>query len=233
MSFNTFKKIIDQLDNPQDYGLVFAGHGDPMLHSDVEKFLQYSLSKGIKINDLIYNPAVADEKIINKLKKMPFNQIELSIPVTSRKMFDFFYNSKHDYSNFTKIIKMINPKEFTSKLRILSFNLGDNHEIKRIKDYFKGLNNRCIDECFVDSRGGLLYKLKEQNLDENCEFIRYATSVKWDGKVFLCCQQYNEEVIIGDINVEPLNKIIKRKFSKFPQDICKECNCELRSRFDR
>jgi hypothetical protein len=65
-----------------------------------------------------------------------------------------------------------------------------------------------------------------------CYHLLTKLNVLWDGRVCLCCFDYNGEVIFGDLNKESLREIRekmqviidKHQQLDFDMPLCKECN---------
>lgn len=234
MDFDVFAGIVDALEKPEATGLVFAGHGDPMLHPQIEVFVDHARQRNIGRLDLIYNPTLATPDIVQRLERMAFDTIEISVPVLAERAFREFYPKSHDYERFLDILGQIKPERFVAKLKFLIFEYGDPVAQRKSRRILASHGLRHVEVCAVDSRAGLLYELDHKiETNTHCAFLDHATSIKWDGKVFLCCQQYNEDVVVGDVRSEPLGDIIARRTEFFPHAMCQDCNCELRYKFDR
>ena len=77
MKVETFSKILDQIKSYTDY-IYFHVKGEPLLHPDIEEFLDLSFEKGFKVN------ITTNGTLINKVKdkiifKPALRQINFSL----------------------------------------------------------------------------------------------------------------------------------------------------------
>lgn len=76
MSFNDFKRIIDQFDNPQD--VVLCGVGEPLLNREVVAMVQYITDKGWNAH-IINNATLMTEKMSIALLEAGLKKVTFSI----------------------------------------------------------------------------------------------------------------------------------------------------------
>lgn len=81
---------------------------------------------------------------------------------------------------------------------------------------------------------------RDQQNAGGCERIVNHLHVSWEGKVFLCCQDYEQRVVLGDLTRESISSIMSSKLARrlraeifgltpmSPDSLCLNCN-KLRS----
>lgn len=127
MSFEVFKKIIDEMLEIKCYGLTITG-GEPLVHSEFKKMYKYAKEKGIII-DINSNGYLINDEIISLFNQYKPNSIEISI---------YGYNNQ-SYYDFTGIKKSFDVVNKNIK-KILSHNIDVKLKTTITKSNFKYLN---------------------------------------------------------------------------------------------
>jgi radical SAM protein with 4Fe4S-binding SPASM domain len=242
MTWDLFKKIIDDISSIKDYNPRVALHmnGEPALHKEFLKLTSYASSKGlytfIHTNGTLLNPKKAEELIQTGISEISFSfEGEDS---------DFYesirVNAKFDkvVSNIQEILKVKGDTKIV--VEVLKFH-GKNPDLeisKRFKRLFPGAEFKSF--YASDWHGSLehLDFLNEPNVDyENpsiCGDMMRVLPISWDGKVHSCCIDYDFKLVVGDLAEQSIEeawrssarKVILEKMSQGKHkeiDLCKNC----------
>lgn len=222
MDINLFKKIID--DNPHlDFVLAFQW-GEPLLHKNFFEMIEYANNKGIRTMITTNGTLLDDEKIerlaTSGLERLTFSVDGIGDTHTSIRGFDY-YKLKEN------IIQLKNARDrLKSKLKIdISMVIFEDTE-GEVEKYYKEWRG-------IVDRIQVIPRFVPAARKNKCrELWRGTTVVLWDGRVTICCADYDGKAIIGDVNKERLINIwngekmknLRRMHAngEFP-GICKNC----------
>jgi radical SAM protein with 4Fe4S-binding SPASM domain len=223
MDFSLFKEIVDK-NRGVEFVLPFQW-GEPLLHKDFLKMVKYATSKGIRVM-FTTNGTMLNDDICRKIAESGAERITISfdgIGETHTKIRGFdYYKLREKVLNLKKI-----RDEVKSKLKI---------DISMV--VFKETENdvgRLYEEWgSVADRVQLIPRFVSGKRTVRCrELWRGIIVVLCDGRVSICCADYEGEAIVGDARKQTLAEIWNSKKmrecrrahikGKFPP-ICENCN---------
>ena len=91
MKIEDFKKIATEVKEFTDY-IYLHVKGEPVLHPNIEEFIEYSASLGLKVN-ITTNGTILKESLLNFLASNN-PKIPLPLPISKSSPFIFLYFSK-------------------------------------------------------------------------------------------------------------------------------------------
>ncbi len=208
MSLGLIEKLSKELKHIGFKGSVtLCGYGEPMLHKEV-----YDITKKLaeaSFVEIVTNGDTLNPKKIKKLYDSNANKLLISM-----------YDGPEQKDKFKKMIKESGvPSEFV----ILRDRWYDEN-----KDYGLKLTNR----------SGTI-KIGQQD-DVNkftfCNYPSYSMMIDWNGDVFLCPQDWQRRITMGNIMQEKVIDIwMGKAITKYRKNLlqgkrcdspCKECNAE-------
>lgn len=209
------------LDNAKEIGIKMVGlytTGESFLHPQIFDFIKLAKEKGFEYVYVTTNGTVLNEEKIKKIFDSGLDSLKFSIDGTSKESYEKIRiggNFEVLYNN----IKMLRERRdaLKSKLKIYaSFVLvNDNyHELKKFKEFWKGL----IDEVMivivgnqsnlqVEEFNDLIpahLKNKIVKIRDHCNLLWNRIVMTYDGKFTLCSEDFEGELIYGDIHQEPM-----------------------------
>ncbi len=234
MKLETFSKILEQIKPYTDY-IYFHVKGEPLLHPEIDKFLDLCYEKGFKVN-VTTNGTLINEAKDKILMKPALRQVNFSLH-----SFDGndMFQSKDEYIN--NILSFV--KEATDKTNVLVslrlWNLDKDNETnlqrKRNRELLEIIEKTFnldykIEEKVIPSRGikiadrvylnqDLEFKwpdLKEPE-DEGrgfCYGLRNQAAILVDGTVVPCCLDGEGIINLGNINKTHFSEIIESDRAK-------------------
>lgn len=225
MPMKEFKLIIDKLDSYNVKYITFQHYNEPLLDPYFFKRLDYIKFKNIKLY-LYTNAMNLSKEITDKLNKYDLHGININFPSIDqeewsnltnqpkknhnyvinnityfannygRRLTEFLIsvNGKSDYI-YTKIDKL---KQFLSESDLKRtpkiFNAWSHSRAGNIENEYVTINEKRTEECFT-----------------GCLSINSHLNISYKGEVFLCCQDYHQDVILGNLLTESVKDIISKE----------------------
>ena len=204
--------LIDKLANDLKkikYGgsVTLCGYGEPLLHKDIE-YIVKKLSMVSNV-EIVTNGDVLNHKLLNKLFLSKAGRVLVSM-----------YDGPEQVDKFKNIIKKSGvPDDFVT-LRDRWYDDTQNFGVK--------LTNRA---GTIDTGNQI-----KNDVHTTCYYPAYQFLVDWNGDVFLCPQDWQRRITMGNMMQEDIFEIWTSKiFSKYRKDLlngkrctspCSECNAQ-------
>lgn len=138
MSFENFKKILNQLDSL--FKIHLSGQGEAFLNKDLFKMIDYANKRGIVVN-LNTNATLFSEEVIKKICGVEIGEIAISIESTKKKEYEQirkganFDQVKESIKKLNYLLKKNKKKTIVSfAVTILKENLEELSEFVRFAD---------------------------------------------------------------------------------------------------
>lgn len=202
MSFETFKKIIDEIKEYSEFIYLHLA-GEPLMNSKFEEMIKYAnksnLRTGLSTNAILLNKENA-EKIINSKLDFIILSIDATNPITYKKVrgTDNFELVKKNIEEFIKL----KNKPYTAIQLIYMDENKD--EVKEFAKEWKGKVD-AIRIKPVLNIGNILNKSKKRK--KPCVLLWRQMAILWNGDVVSCCLDYLGDTILGNINKNSIKEI--------------------------
>jgi radical SAM protein with 4Fe4S-binding SPASM domain len=253
MSFSLFKKIVDQAHelNIENIGLYTTG--ESFLHPRIFEFIKYAKDKGIKYVYITTNGQALNDEKINKIIESRLDSIKFSIDAGNKEKYETLkINASWEklIDNITKLRKMRDNKK--SNLRIFASFIIMEDNFNDLIEY-KNIFSNLIDETnfsLIGNQGTQVNvnSLYPKNIISNihnyilpkkkwhpCNLLWNRLIVTYEGYLTICCIDFENKLIYGDLNQESLkeswnNKKIKKfreihKLKQFEElPLCFNCD---------
>jgi len=236
MSLETFKLILDKI--PREVGLVFAGFCDPLQYDKLTEVIEYSFSKGHRLNIATTLPEDYPENI-----ELFFNEKYwagrclhlrdefMSYKTNSEQYYNnvdrFFSQMKQQYSSNNIIV----DNRFSFLGKVIDSRLKELIE----KNNLKHLYEVCIPHTRIDAP--IKYDSPRQNKGLSgkiyCSVGLYRRQmITPDGDVVLCCMDVKKQHVLGNLltgsyediyNSENYNKFLRGFNNEADSIICRDC----------
>lgn len=259
MDFTTYKKCIDDLSKFPDKVkmLRFAGTGEPLLHKDIVKMVDYAVKMEVaETVDIVTNGLLLDQNLSDKLIDAGLSKLRVSIQgVTSDKYEDiigkkvdiaeivenlsYFYNAKQKRGNnkqlYVKIIDCALEEGEEPKFFEMFGDICDTIAIEHLLPAVAQIN---YNEKFSIDCDNLLTQNGNSILRAQvCPQPFYMMQINPEGNIVPCCAMETAKVI-GNVNNDDLyNLWVGEEFNKFRRDllslnkqiypVCKKCQTFL------
>ena len=244
MSFSLYKKIIDECVDLGVTNISLYRIGEPFLDPFFIKKISYVKKKGVKFVSTCTNASLLTLNSIHDLLNSGLDEIEISIDGNSKYVYESIRVGLHfslvkkniqtlinlkKEGGFSKpIIKLNFVKTEINQSEIKSFlnewrNDVDRIQISELHNWGDSLFNFDISEP---------HKNKSTNIFP-CRALWTELCISWNGVVSLCSVDFEDNIIISNINEESIKKtwqnkrlhLLRMNYDKIPQ--CKSCTSPL------
>ncbi len=220
MSLELFKKIIDDAAELGTYSINLNLLNEPLIHPDLPEMIRYAKDNGIidvhfHTHGGLLTPEKAESLLESGLDRL---LISLDTPYKEKynkiRVFSDFDLVMHNLKQFKKIR---DDKGFLSpviRVSCIQFPETTVEEIHDAKTLFLQFADAVGFQQYVDPRKEVGKNI-EYPSGYKSEFVCHQPftrlSIIEDGRVSPCCIDYDQELIIGDVNKQSLKSIWKSK----------------------
>jgi radical SAM protein with 4Fe4S-binding SPASM domain len=184
--------------------LVLHGYGDPLLDPHIPEYVGILTRAGIpsyfSCNPVNINLGRTAHVFENGLSYIKYSIDSLSSSARGK---DAFQN---DYPMIMKVLEMKAMKNYKTQIVITMIDLGQN-EFKTLQKIFAGtgvyLYQKSADQAWLTGRE----ESKSIHWSEFCQFPWSSMTIKSDGMAASCPEDYNNEIILGDVKTQSLEEI--------------------------
>ena len=194
--------------------IVLHGYGDPLLDKDMAEKIELLNDRKIP-SYFSCNPAnIREEKVIemfqNGLDYIKYS-LESIDDIRHKKIRGKASNFTDSYKKILKLIDTKNKHLYKTMIIITMLNLNKQSQMEefvKLRDAFKGMNVY----TYLKSQDQQWYQNKNKGTDsihwlEPCQFPWSSMTIKSNGEAAMCVEDYNNEIILGDTNLESLYNI--------------------------
>ncbi len=230
MDFDLFKKIID--DSPDLEHLCMHNWGEPLLHKDIFKMIEYAKNKGVNYVVMNTNGTLLTDKMIDKVVNSKLDIIRFSIDGSA----ETFMRVRG--VELKKIEQNINKLKNVKERRRPELKMGVVFTVEEdtegdAEEYITHWK-KIVDHVRLQPK--LIPSPRTEICPEPFGKDYGKLVVLWDGRVIPCCVDYNANLTIGSVQNETIQNLWKNEKmdflrkqhleGKFP-DTCANCNeCE-------
>ena len=208
MSSKIIDKIHDDLSEMGFKGIIsLAGYGEPLLHKDIS-YIVKKLSKVASV-EVITNGDPLTSKKLQELYIAKINKVLVSM-----------YDGPEQITKFKDLTKRANVPEEMIILRDRWYDQQNDFGVK------------------LTNRAGTISTGEQEPIDKNkkCFYPTYQLLIDWNGDVFLCPQDWQRRVTMGNLMQQSLGEIwVGSTLSKFRKNLlegkrcnkpCSDCNAD-------
>lgn len=244
MDWDTYRLVADQvMAYSDDLSFEYAGMGDPLLNPRIYDFIQHVSGAGF--TSITTNASALTEKNMSRLIEAGLRRLTISFNGTDPELYELMMGGL-SFDRAEKHLKMALAMAQGSATEVganVSVTRQTQHRLPEIRQFLTeaGVGNIFFSKCH--HRGGFLKGDIVCNTpappvdDYRCDIFTKTLFVAWTGEVLSCCHDLAGANVVGDLRIEPVAEVFKRKLGiaaggvKF--DICKGCNDMYRFMDDR
>ena len=243
MDWKLFTKIVDECAKLKISVIAPFMYGEPLLHPNLIKYIEYIKKKTDSIVTLNTNGQLLNEDMSKRLLNAKIDTLMISIDGATKKTYEKIRKGlsfEKVTKNLENFIRLRNRGKYNTKIELFFVKMKENeHEVK---DFLKKWKHK-VDFICVSNYNLYTGEVKDRRTEDQkqtriterfpCPKLWTELTVLADGKVALCCMDFDGKVILGDANKESLlniwknekyNKIRKMHIrGKFPYP-CSNCN---------
>lgn len=214
------------------------GYGDPLLDKNIIPFVKKLSDKNIETY-FSCNPCNLNMSLMERILDSGLSYIKFSIESTDDNNFTEVRNNKVKFDDiFNNISKMCQIKKQNNHKIVIVITMIDLNRTKQ-EEEFIDLQKRFKDldvYVYLKSEDQQWYRkdyhqTKSIHWMEFCKHPWMSMTIKSNGEVAMCMEDFNNEIVLGDSNVMPLydiwnsNKYNDFRKSHFDLNIDNKCLC--------
>ncbi len=241
MDMGLFRKIVDECAANRVRKLHLHNFGEPMLDKRLVEKIVYARKNGIETR-LFTNMSVMTEELASSLVEAGLGKIKISMDGNTPQTFEAIRRGL-SYERVVRNIELLlreRERQGKENPRIeLVFVETERNYFER-EEFVRRWKHR-VDGVHITSYHNWAGSLRKEGGGRGrelpCPRIWQTFTVLWDGRVALCCMDYNGDVVLGNLNEESIREIfngeklrrireyhLQGRFHMIP--ICRDC--ELR-----
>lgn len=226
MEFSAFKKIADEAAKEGCKGIRLIRFGEPLLNKDVFNMIKYAKDKGLLVH-MTTNGLLLDNEKIKQIIDSKLDSLIFSFQGTNKEEYERIRNNKNYgllESNVKKLVELRKKLNSNHPYIQVTTTILDENE-KQIKEFYNKWNKIVdgVDHWYTAFQGlenverikplinrqkiAQHLKEREQVRGWKCNEVVTKLSIDWNGDVTACCQDFNGELVAGNINKNTLKEI--------------------------
>ena len=234
MSVELFKKIVDECAELGITHVRMHNYGEAFLDRNLVEKVRYAKQRGIKEVGAISNGSLLTEHVARGMVEAGLDAINISVDAAGKETFE----STRVGLNYDKVIanieRLVRLRTEAGKRRpklILSFVRQNNDaDEQAFIEHWKRVADK-IHITDLHNWAGTLHK--ESDVNYPCYRPWLTFTVLWDGRVSLCCADFDGRVQLGDLNTstiqeiwnaEPYRKVRREHLESGGPEICRSCD---------
>lgn len=251
MDMKLFRKIIDEVVDTGIESISIYGFGEPLLDKLFFDRVEYSYQKGVKWISTNTNAAFLSKEVAHRLLDSHLNEIYISFDAASEESYknirpglDFDkVESNIKYLCDEKLKRKIDSPRIYLSFIECNYNKGEiNAYYDRWRKLVDGISFS-IAHNWAGSYSGVTSALrKDASFRDPCILLWTTMFINWEGKVQLCCMDFDSTEVFGDVTRESISDIWQgEKLNRYRKhhvhknfeavSLCKNCtyNCHNKS----
>ncbi len=241
MDFSLFKKIVDECAEMGIAKISPFMYGEPLLNKDIVEMVKYIKEKTRALVNLNTNAQLLDSKVAEELLDAGLDVLTVSIDGATKESYEKIRKGlkfEKVVGNIEEFIKLRDKGRYDTKVNLFFVRMKDNEDEERnfLKKWKGKVNRICVSDYSVytgevdDRRVGNQRKVAGKF---PCPKLWTDLTILSDGRVALCCQDFDGRGIIGDAKKQSLRdiwdgKVVKNirkcQLAGHFRGICKDCN---------
>jgi MoaA/NifB/PqqE/SkfB family radical SAM enzyme len=234
MSRELFRKIVDECVELDITHVRMHNYGEAFMDRHLVEKIRYAKEKGIREVGLISNGSLITENVARGVIEAGLDAINISVDASGKEVFE----STRLGLNYDKVIanieRLVRIRAELGKRRpklILSFVRQSNSaDEQAFIEHWKGIADK-IHITDLHNWAGTLNT--ESDVNYPCYRPWLTFTVLWDGRVSLCCADFDGRVTLGNLttstikevwNAEPYLKVRREHLESGGPDICRSCD---------
>lgn len=234
MSLALFERVIDGLAAfPKPLKVMRMNKiGEPLLNKRLPEMIALAKKSGlVNYIDLATNGAMFSPELLTRLAEAGLDRLNVSLEGVNRAQYLEHAKVDFDFDRLVKNIRWFYEQRGACELTIkVPGNYLSEHDRQRFFDLFGDFCDRIFieelapiwPEFDVEKRAGMAIRADEGQYrqvredKEVCTYIFYAMAVNADGSVSACCPDWDQKLVVGNLqhqtlraiwNAEPLHQL--------------------------
>ena len=234
MSFDLFTKIVDECVELGITHVRVHNYGEPFVDRRLVEKVRYAKEKGIREVGMISNGSLITEAVARGMVDAGLDAINISVDASGKDVFESTrIGLKYD-KVIANIERLVRVRAESGKRRpklILSFVRQNNSaDEQAFIEHWRQIADK-IHVTDLHNWGGTLHQQSDVNYP--CYRPWLTFTVLWDGRVSLCCADFDGHTILGDMstssirdiwNNEVYRSVRREHLENGGPDVCRACD---------
>jgi hypothetical protein len=234
MTLDLFRKVVDECVELGITHVRMHNYGEAFIDKRLVEKVRYAKEKGIKEVGVISNGSLITENVARGMIDAGLDAINISVDASGKEVFESTrIGLKYD-KVIANIERLVRLRAETGKRRpklILSFVRQNNSaDEQAFIEHWRSIADK-VHITDLHNWAGTLNT--ESDVNYPCYRPWLTFTVLWDGRVSLCCADFDGKTILGDLNTssiheiwnaEPYRNARRQHLESGGPDICRSCD---------
>lgn len=234
MSFDLFRKIVDECAELGITHIRVHNYGEPFVDRKLVEKVRYAKQQGIREVGMISNGSLITEPVARGMIDAGLDAINISVDASGREVFESTrIGLKYDkvIANIERLVRLRAESGKRRPKLILSFVRQNNSaDEQAFIEHWRAIADK-IHITDLHNWAGTLHTQSDVNYP--CYRPWLTFTVLWDGRVSLCCADFDGRTVLGDLNTqsiaeiwnaEPYRAVRRLHLESGGPDICRSCD---------
>ena len=234
MTVELFRKIVDECAELGITHVRMHNYGEAFMDRKLVEKVRYAKQKGIREVGMISNGSLITEPIARGMIDAGLDAINISVDASGKEVFESTrIGLKYDkvIANIERLVRLRGESGKRRPKLILSFVRQNNSaDEQAFIEHWRPIADK-IHVTDLHNWAGTLNT--ESDVNYPCYRPWLTFTVLWDGRVSLCCADFDGKTILGDLNThsiaevwnaEPYRKVRREHLESGGPDICRACD---------
>ncbi|WP_085442108.1 radical SAM/SPASM domain-containing protein [Magnetofaba australis] len=224
MSEETFNRVLEQI-APYKIPLRFIRWGEPTLHKQFVEFLTRAKALGIPLH-MNTNGSKMDDALMDALLAIPLDSIKFSFQGVDAPSYEEMRNTDF-FAELMDVIKALHAKRGDGRFPYLHVSTTITYEdAERVAAFRAAIEPYAdmvtVGRTILEHMDPKSMRCSQKDLDTllrlkdaesvvkkhpECPEVFDKLSINWDGSVSACCGDFDQQMVVGDINAQSLDAI--------------------------
>jgi radical SAM protein with 4Fe4S-binding SPASM domain len=208
MTFDLFRKIVDECVELGITHVRVHNYGEPFMDRRLTEKVRYAKQKGIQEVGMISNGSLITEDVARGMVEAGLDAINISVDASGREVFEatrLGLNYDKVIANIERLVRIRGELGRRRPKLILSFVRQNNSaDEQAFIEHWRAVADK-IHVTDLHNWAGTLNR--ESDVNYPCYRPWLTFTVLWDGRVSLCCADFDGRHVLGDLNTATIKDI--------------------------
>jgi hypothetical protein len=234
MTVELFRKIVDECVELGITHVRMHNYGEAFIDRQLVEKVRYAKQKGIREVGVISNGSLITEAVARGMVEAGLDAINISVDAAGKEVFETTrVGLKYDkvIANIERLVRIRAESGKRRPKLILSFVRQNNTaDEQAFIEHWRTIADK-VHVTDLHNWAGTLNT--ESDVNYPCYRPWLTFTALWDGRVSLCCADFDGKVILGDLNTssireiwnaEPYREVRRQHLESGGPDICRACD---------
>ncbi|HXW07246.1 MAG TPA: radical SAM/SPASM domain-containing protein [Vicinamibacterales bacterium] len=208
MTLDLFRRVVDECAALGITHVRVHNYGEPFMDRRLVDKVRYAKQKGIREVGMISNGSLITEPVARGIIEAGLDAINISVDASGREVFESTrvgLNYDKVIGNIERLVRLRGELGRRRPKLILSFVRQNNSaDEQAFIEHWKGVADK-IHVTDLHNWAGTLHR--ESDVNYPCYRPWLTFTVLWDGRVSLCCADFDGRTVLGDLNTSTIQEI--------------------------